>query len=126
MRIFLCEKDGQTLNAIVVSALGDSGIYLLGATSEEGLKPRGAYLLQWRALQWLKERGCRWYDLGGINPETNPGVFHFKSGLGGKDVRQLPALELSGNWMSTFCVRAAENGRSLVHKLKSRNSPSAE
>jgi hypothetical protein len=59
MRILLCEKDGNTLNAIVISGMGDSGIYLLGATTEEGLNLKGAYLLQWRAIEWLKQQGCR-------------------------------------------------------------------
>src|SRR5207248_3101437 len=61
MQVFLCLKSSKVLNALVVSALGDTAIYLLGATSDEGLKLKGAYLLQWRAIQWLKEKGCRWY-----------------------------------------------------------------
>lgn len=24
-------------------------------------------------MLWLKFRGVRWYDLGGINPDSNPG-----------------------------------------------------
>jgi lipid II:glycine glycyltransferase (peptidoglycan interpeptide bridge formation enzyme) len=35
-------------------------------------------------IEWLKERGCHWYDLGGIDPENNPGVYHFKCGIAGK------------------------------------------
>jgi len=121
MRIFLCEKDGKKLNAIIVSALGETGIYLLGATSEEGLRAKGAYLLQWRAVQWLKEQDCRWYDLGGINPETNPGVFHFKSGLGGQDVLQLGVFELSGDWISSLFVGAGEQAQAMVRRLRSWN-----
>src|SRR5262249_48926039 len=79
MAVLLCEKDGQALAGMIISSLGENGIYLLGATSDEGMKSKGSYLLQWRAAQLLKERGCRWYDLGGINPERNPGVYHFKS-----------------------------------------------
>ncbi len=33
--------------------------------------------------KWLKENGVHWYDLGGIDPEHNPGVFHFKKGAVG-------------------------------------------
>ena len=88
MRIFVCQQEGHVLNALVISAAGDGAIYLLAATGDQGLKGRGAYLLQWRAIQWLKERGCRWYDVGGINPDRNPGVYQFKTGLGGQEVQQ--------------------------------------
>ena len=54
---------------LVASAMGDSAIYLLGATSDDGLNSKGAYLLQWTLIQWLKENGIRWYDLGGIDPK---------------------------------------------------------
>ena len=63
---------------LVASAMGDSAIYLLGATSDDGLNAKGAYLLQWTLIQWLKENGFKWYDLGGIDPEGNPGVYSFK------------------------------------------------
>jgi lipid II:glycine glycyltransferase (peptidoglycan interpeptide bridge formation enzyme) len=34
-------------------------------------------------IMWLKENGYKWYDLGGINPEENPGTYQFKRGLSG-------------------------------------------
>ena len=80
---------------LVASAMGDSAVYLLGATSDSGLNSKGAFLLQWTWIQWLKENGCESYDLGGIDPERNPGVYHFKSGLAGLDVTAgLPAGRL--------------------------------
>lgn len=120
METFICEKDGKLLNAIVLSAIGDTAIYLLGATSADGLKLKGAYLLQWHAIQWLKDRGCRWYDLGGINSERNPGVYHFKSGLSGEETHQLGTFELSGSWTSALCVRAGEQAQAMVGKLRSK------
>ena len=61
----------------------------LGATSDDGLNAKGAYLLQWTLIQWLKENGIKWYDLGGIDPEGNPGVYSFKRGLSGTDVSSI-------------------------------------
>ena len=120
METFICEKEGKLLNAIVLSAIGDTAIYLLGATSADGLKLKGAYLLQWHAIQWLKERGCRWYDLGGINSERNPGVYHFKSGLSGEATHQLGTFERSGSWTSALCVRAGEQAQEMVGKIRSK------
>ncbi len=48
MRILICEMDGIPVAGLVASAMGDSAIYLLGATSDDGLNAKGAYLLQWR------------------------------------------------------------------------------
>ncbi len=57
MRILICEQDGVPVAGLVASAMGDSAIYLLGATSDDGLNAKGAYLLQWTLIQWLKENG---------------------------------------------------------------------
>ena len=122
MRVFVCEQEGQVLNALVISAAGDSAIYLLAATGEKGLKERGAYLLQWRAIQWLKERGCRWYDVGGINPDRNPGVYQFKTGLGGQEFQQAGGYQLGGDWVNTLLVSCGECLRSLFRAYKSRPS----
>jgi hypothetical protein len=120
MRVLLCENDGKLLAGLVGAAVGDTGLYLLGATSSEGMKAKGSYLLQWRMMQWLCERGCCWYELGGVNPERNPGVFHFKSGLGGAEVLQCQSRELSGSSWSSLCVNTAENARRLLHSAGSR------
>jgi lipid II:glycine glycyltransferase (peptidoglycan interpeptide bridge formation enzyme) len=108
MRVLLCEKDGKVMAGLVGAAIGETGVYLLGATSNEGMKAKGSYLLQWRMMQWLRQSGCKWYDLGGINPQRNPGVYHFKSGFGGQEVFQIGCLELSGSAVSLSCVRAGE------------------
>ena len=106
MRILICELDGIPVAGLVASAMGDSAIYLLGATSDEGLNAKGAYLLQWTMIQWLKENGFNWYDLGGINPEGNPGVYSFKRGLSGADMSQLTPLVACSSVVSSAVVRA--------------------
>ena len=85
MCVLICEQEGMPVAGLVGTGMGDSGIYLFGATTDQGMKTQGAYLLQWHMVQWLKRRGVTRYDLGGINPETNPGVYHFKAGLSGQD-----------------------------------------
>jgi hypothetical protein len=119
MQVFLCEREGRPLNALVVSHIGENAIYLLAATGDEGLKERGAHLLQWRAMQWLKERGCHWYDLGGINPDRNPGVFQFKSGMGGQETHQLGGFAYCTDSMSRLCVAGGQKLHSLSRTLKS-------
>lgn len=100
LRVFIAEREGVPVAGVVVTAIGDSGIYLSGATSDGGMKTKGAYLLQWRAIQWLKERGVRHYNLGGINPEKNPGVYHFKHGFSGRDVLYMEPMVACDRFMS--------------------------
>lgn len=69
---------------------GDTAVYLLGATAEGGKKTRASYLLHWSVIRHAKARGAAWYDLGGIDPDGNPGVYAFKKGFSGKDVTSLP------------------------------------
>lgn len=96
MWMFLARKDGEAVGALVCSAIGDTAIYLLGATNERARELKASYFLHWQAMMWLKDRGALHYDLGGIDPEENPGGYHFKSGFGGKDVTQIPAFWASG------------------------------
>jgi lipid II:glycine glycyltransferase (peptidoglycan interpeptide bridge formation enzyme) len=117
MRILICEQNGAPVAGIVVSAMGDSGIYLLGATSDDGLNAKGAYLLQWTMIQWLRENGFKYYDLGGIDPEGNPGVYSFKKGFSGADVSQLSPFVACDNVVSSAIVRASLIAKGVVRGI---------
>jgi hypothetical protein len=106
MQILICQQAGVPVAGIVCSAMGDSAVYLLGATSDSGLTAKGAYLLHWTWIRHLKERGFRWYDLGGIDPERNPGVYHFKSGLSGVDCTHINALIASNGTFSSTIIES--------------------
>lgn len=108
MHIVVCRNEGEPLTATIGSAIGGRGIYLLGATGEAGMKQKSAYLSQWRMILWLRERGCRWFDLGGIDPESNPGVYHFKVGMSSMDVSHIGQYETNTNILSSTIVKAAE------------------
>jgi lipid II:glycine glycyltransferase (peptidoglycan interpeptide bridge formation enzyme) len=105
MQTFLAKKDGQSIAALVCSLMGETGIYLLGATNEKARELKAAYFLQWQAMLWLKDRGARWYDLGGIDPAANPGGYHFKSGLGGDEATQFPPHAVSGGPLGGVVLR---------------------
>ena len=120
MRILLCQENGVTVAGMVATAMGDSAIYLLGATSDEGLNAKGAYLLQWNMIQWLKENGTRWYDLGGIDPVMNPGVYHFKKGFSGSDVIQMNPMVASNSVVSSAIAKA---GLAMQRAFRSSSGP---
>jgi lipid II:glycine glycyltransferase (peptidoglycan interpeptide bridge formation enzyme) len=118
MRILICEQEGVPVAGVVASAMGDSAIYLLGATSDDGLNAKGAYLLQWTLIRWLKENGFKWYDLGGIDPEGNPGVYSFKRGMSAADVCQLTPLVACDSVVSSAVVRATLAAHRVVRSLR--------
>ena len=120
MRVLICQDKGIPVAGLIVSAIGDSAIYLLGATSDDGLKSKGAYLLQWTMIQWLKENGIRSYDLGGIDPEGNPGVYLFKKGFSGLDISQINPFAASDSAVSSRIVRA---GLSMQRTLRASLRP---
>ena len=59
----------------------------------------------------------RWYDLGGIDPEENPGVYKFKRGLNGKEVRAAGPHELRPGGLDGFLTDKAE---ALYRRLVAR------
>ncbi len=123
VKILTCRHQGVPVSSIVCSAMGNTGIYLLGATNEIGRKIKAAYLLQWTMIKWLKEKGFQYYDLGGIDPERNPGVFHFKSGLSGQDVTYATPLEACGNPLSSGIMSLLDRVRSTASGFYSASPP---
>jgi lipid II:glycine glycyltransferase (peptidoglycan interpeptide bridge formation enzyme) len=120
MRILICEREGVPVAGVVASAMGNSAVYVLGATSDGGLDAKGSYLLQWTLVQWLKESGVRAYDLGGIDPQKNPGVYHFKSGLSGTDVCQMTPVVASNSVVSSAFTKSIRAAHNAVRGLSAR------
>jgi lipid II:glycine glycyltransferase (peptidoglycan interpeptide bridge formation enzyme) len=123
MRIFLCRADGISTAGVICANVGDTGIYLFGATNEQGMANKGSYLLQWKAIQWMKDSGCRYYNLNGINPLTNPGNYHFKAGLSGKngkDVNYLGRFDCYSGAISATLARTADAAMPRMKKIMNK------
>jgi hypothetical protein len=84
--VLLAEHEGEIVAGHVSSILGNTCVTLLRAVNNTGRNLKAAYLLHWSAIQLGKSVGCRWYDLGGIDPEGNPGVYEFKRRMGGQEI----------------------------------------
>ncbi len=108
MQIFICKHEQTVLSAMVTTSFGNSGIYLLGGSTSEGLKMSSSYLLQWETMMWLKQNNKKWYDLGGVDAEANPGVYTFKTGMGGKEVTFIGGFEAGKDLVSENIVRLGE------------------
>ncbi len=84
--VSLARVGGAPVAGHLAANHGDISVYLLGATNPLGLKRKASYLLQWHAIMASQRSGMRWYDLGGVDPDHNPGVWHFKLGMGGREI----------------------------------------
>jgi peptidoglycan/xylan/chitin deacetylase (PgdA/CDA1 family) len=129
LRIFVARTEGRAGAGIICSALGTTGLYLFGATNADGMATRGSYLLQWRAIEWLKRAGIETYDLNGINPEANPGTHRFKArlcGQNGREVRFAGCFEACESRLSGWIVGGAERARGLAARLRHRRSRAPE
>lgn len=121
LKIMLCRLGGKECAGLVCSAIGNTGVYLFGATSNSGLKSRGAYLLHWKLIAWLKDQGIAAYDLNGINPVTNPGTFKFKHDLcgnNGTDVHFLGRFDAYVSAASYSCVGARDSLRAIYQAAR--------
>lgn len=107
LHIGIARVDGEPAAGVVASILGDTAVYLLGASNEVGRKSKAAYHLQWKVIEAAAEQGCSWYDLGGVNPDANPGVYRFKARMGGVDL-SAPTYEIAPGRIRHSAVRAGE------------------
>ncbi len=105
--LLIAEYEGRPLAASFITAFGETGSYLYGASGNEERNRMPAYAVQWAAMQWAKARGCRQYDLWGIPDaeeeqleadftERSDGlwpVYRAKRGYGGQIQRTVGAAD---------------------------------
>ena len=101
---------------------GKEAVYHHGASTLDGRKYPGAYVIQWEAVKEAKKRGCTRYNFWGVaSPnDTNHrfyGVSVFKRGFGGYDLQYLPAQDLIIDYPRYALNFAIETLRRKIRKL---------
>jgi peptidoglycan pentaglycine glycine transferase (the first glycine) len=103
--------DGQPATGLIAARFGDEAIYMYGGSSTVHRGDGAAFLLQYEAMRWARDQGCRRYDLWGI-PDEDPapeaeqsdgapsskgddrrGLYTFKVRFGGEIVRYPKTME---------------------------------
>ena len=121
MRVFLCSFEGEYCAGGVCSAVGDTAIYLFGATSNLGIRNYASYLLHWNMLAWARSRGCTSYDLNGIDPDRNPGGYQFKSQLAaghGQQVSFIGSYDAYPNMTMRGLIAAGDSARRHARRAR--------
>lgn len=76
---------GEAVGGVLLARHGDAATYMVGWTGAEGRKSKAGNLMLWSAVLELRGRGCRWFDLGGIDDVLTPGIAAFKRGMNGEE-----------------------------------------
>lgn len=129
MRILLCKSNGQLCASLVTSVIGNTAIYLFGATTGAGLKLRGSYLLHWKLIESLNREGVTIYDLHGIDPVANPGTYKFKAdlcGSNGADVTFMGRFDCYPSAAVHRLIAGGDRLRTIIRNAKKRFSESKE
>ena len=114
LEVMIARKNDKDAAGYVLSILGDSAIYLFGATNDLGRETKASYLLHWSALLHAKQRGALWHDLGGIDPEGNPDVYRFKSRMGGQEMTAKGPYEARPGRLASHLIGGLERIRGAV------------
>ncbi|MFN2137897.1 MAG: lipid II:glycine glycyltransferase FemX [Candidatus Promineifilaceae bacterium] len=94
----VAEYDGEPVAAIILVRFGDRVTYMYGASTEKERQRMPNYLLQWEAIRWAKEQGCRLYDFWGaptnfVKDDPLWGVWRFKDGFQGDVIWHIGAWD---------------------------------
>lgn len=109
MWVFAGRYNGEKLGSILIVPYGDVCEYIVGAVNDIGKKYNAGQFLLWHAICKMKKLGCRWFDVGGADPERTPyGIFHFKEGLNGMPYRLIGEWEVANSFTQKLIKRFVE------------------
>lgn len=104
-----CDDNGTTLSLRGCFKLGNKAHDLLAATIPQARKMYASQALFWQLLARCHDQDVTIYDLGGVDPENNPGVYNFKQGTGATEVKYLGEWELTNfpplRWAMNFLIK---------------------
>ena len=89
--LFAIDAAGTPQAALFLVRNGRRVVEPYGGMTDAGGVLRANYLLKWEAIRRARAAGAATYDLWGL---AHPGIAHFKTGFGGREVRFIGAWDL--------------------------------
>jgi hypothetical protein len=91
--VFRClDSEGDLLAFRAAAVFGGRGWDLLASATGPARKVYASHAVLWALLEACQKQGAHTYDLGGVDPLSNKGVFDFKRGTGAR------TIEYMGEW----------------------------
>ncbi len=120
--LYSAELDGKLLAQGFIIFYGKEAAYHYGASTDEGRKHPGAYLIQWEAIKEAKRRGMQRYNFWGVTREDQKNhrfyrLSIFKRGFGGADLEYLHAQDLVINRLKYLMNWLVENIRKRIRHV---------
>ena len=76
-------RDGEVILLLFIYLTKHKAMCLCGGAANQQPKGTGQFV-QWELILYLKSKGFKWYDMGGVqHKEHADGIYHFKKSLGG-------------------------------------------
>ena len=89
-----CDNDkGDLLAFRGALILGQRAWDIFAAATPEGRKVYASHAAFWELIKQCALRKVQWYDMSGVDPLNNPGVYDFKKGTGAHDFNYLGEWE---------------------------------
>jgi lipid II:glycine glycyltransferase (peptidoglycan interpeptide bridge formation enzyme) len=99
---------GEPVASLFLIRSGTRVVEPYGGMTAAGADSRANYLLKWEAIRSSREAGAETYDLWGL---AHPGIAHFKTGFGGREVRYIGAWDLVLDGLGRTVFSIAQRGR---------------
>jgi len=113
--LFAEDRDGEPQAALFLVSCGSRVVEPYGGMTARGGEDRANYLVKWEAIRSSRERGATSYDLWGL---ATPGIAHFKTGFGGREVTYVGTWDLVLDPLGRRAFDVAQRGRVLIEQRR--------
>ena len=113
--LFCCSDENDILLGFRgIGIFGNRCLDMFAASTTSARKVYATYGLFWSVVQYCCANNIQYYDLGGIDPVGNPGVYNFKKGTGAREIEYLGEWEWDNFPLLSYIVNHAIRYRGLV------------
>lgn len=113
--LFAEDADGAAQATIFLVRAGPRVVEPYGGMTARGAEERANYFVKWEAIRTSREQGATSYDVWGL---ATPGIAHFKTGFGGREVRYVGAWDLVLDRLGHAAFDVAQRGRVWVARRR--------
>lgn len=106
--VYRClNEHGKMIALRACVLLGNQGWDLMAASGNVARKNYASYATLWGMVNECHARGVRYYDLAGVDPQSNKGVWDFKRGTGAEPLEYLGEWECASSELLRHAINFA-------------------